>query len=67
MNAQNIEQMIHEYEGTSSEEDDECDDHSDNQYSSENDDDENNQIHARKQDHQLEWDNEAIEYGPKKV
>jgi hypothetical protein len=36
-----------------------------NEYSSE--DDENDQIHPRKVDHQLEWDDAAIEYGPKKV
>jgi len=71
----NIEQIVREYDGTSSEEDDdgnEYDGHSQNEYSSEDDgedDDyyENNQIHPIKHDHQLEWDDEAMEYGPKKV
>ncbi|UJR21434.1 hypothetical protein I4U23_024520 [Adineta vaga] len=72
MNVPNMEQVMDmdEYEGTSSEEDenDECDDHSHNDYSSEEDDTyETNQIHAKKRHHQLEWDDEALEYGPKKV
>jgi hypothetical protein len=62
---------MHEYEGTTSEEDDEYDGHSRNEYSSEEDDDdsyyENNQIHPQKHNHQLEWDDEAMEYGPRKV
>jgi hypothetical protein len=66
-----------EYEGTSSEED-EYDDQDHNEYSSESDDDDDddeededyydhNQIHPKKRDHQLEWDDEVLEYGPKKV
>jgi hypothetical protein len=67
-----MEPTIHEYEGTSSEEDDdgdEYDGHSHNEYSSEGDDDdyENNQIYQKKHNHQLEWDDAAMEYGPKKV
>jgi hypothetical protein len=56
------------YPGTSSDDDDEHDGHNRNEYSSEDDDDrENNPKHPRKLDHQLEWDDAAIEYGPKKV
>jgi len=72
-------QVHDEYEGTSSD-DDEYDGHSHNEYSSENDDEEDdyddedeceenyydhNQIHSKQ--HQLEWDDEALEYGPRKV
>jgi hypothetical protein len=69
-------QHMDEYEGTSSEYDedgDEYDGHSQNEYSSENNDDDdddrykNNQIYPKKHDHQLEWDDEEMEYGPKKV
>ncbi len=67
-------QPIDEYDGTSSEYDedgDEYDGHSQNEYSSDNDDDadryENNQNYPKKHDHQLEWDDEEMEYGPKKV
>ncbi|CAF2577588.1 unnamed protein product [Rotaria sp. Silwood2] len=72
MNVHNIKQTTDKYEGTSSDED-EYDDHSHNEYSSDEDDDDyeddddNNQIHQKKNDHQLEWDDEAMEYGPKKV
>ncbi len=39
-----------------------------NEYSSEEDEVyENGQAHPKKLDHQLEWDDAAIEYGPKKV
>ncbi len=70
-----MEQTMDEYDGTSSEYDEEGDEYnrySQNEYSSENDDDDdddytNNQIYPKKQDHQLEWDDEAMEYGPKKV
>jgi hypothetical protein len=47
--------------------DDGDDGHNNNEYSSEDNDDENDQIHPKKIDHQLEWDDAAIEYGPKKV
>jgi hypothetical protein len=67
MNIHNMEETMQEYEGTSSEEDDEYDGHSQDEYSSEEDDYENNQIHPKKHDHQLEWDDEVMEYGPKKV
>ncbi|CAF4559384.1 unnamed protein product [Rotaria sp. Silwood2] len=72
MNVHNIKQTTDKYEGTTSDED-EYDDHSHNEYSSDEDDDDyeddddNNQIHQKKNDHQLEWDDEAMEYGPKKV
>ncbi|CAF3887254.1 unnamed protein product [Rotaria sordida] len=71
MDVHNIKQTIHKYEGASSDED-EYDDHSHNEYSSDEDNEdyddvENNQIHQKKNDHQLEWDDEAMEYGPKKV
>ncbi|CAF0892158.1 unnamed protein product [Rotaria sp. Silwood1] len=70
VNVHNIKETIHQYEGTSSDED-EYDEHSHNEYSSDedddDDDDDNNQIHQKKNDHQLEWDDEAMEYGPKKV
>jgi len=73
MNLHNMEQTMQEYEATSSEEDDngdEYDGHSNNEYSSEDDDDEyyeNNQINPPKHGHQLEWDDEVMEYGPKTV
>jgi hypothetical protein len=61
---------MHEYEGASSD-DDEYDGHNQNEYSSEDDEDDddedNDQSHPIKHDHQLEWDDAAIEYGPKKV
>lgn len=69
-----MKQTIHKYDGATSEED-EYDEQSYNEYSSDEDDEdydddneyETNQIHAKKNDHQLEWDDEAMEYGPKKV
>ncbi|CAF1018548.1 unnamed protein product [Adineta steineri] len=71
INIQNMEEMMQEYEGgSSSEEDDECDGQSHNEYSSEEEEDEdydNNQINQKKHNHQLEWDDDDIEYGPKKV
>ncbi|CAF1435096.1 unnamed protein product, partial [Adineta ricciae] len=68
MNVQNMDQIMDEYEGTSSEDDEECGEHSPNEYSSEEDEAyEINEIHAKKHHHQLEWDDEAMEYGPKKV
>jgi len=55
-----------EYEGTSSEYEEE--DGSQNEYSDEEEEDyENDRIYPKKQDHQLEWDDEEMEYGPKKV
>lgn len=77
-NPHHIDTNVQEYEGTTLEED-EYDGHSHNDYSSEEDDDEDdeedeeeeyydqNQIHSRKHEHQLEWDDEVMEYGPKKV
>jgi hypothetical protein len=59
---------MNEYPGSSSDDDGdeyENDGRNNNEYSSE--DDEQNQIHRKKVDHQLEWDDAAIEYGPKKV
>ena len=39
-----------------------------NEDSSEEDEaEENGQTHPKKLDHQLEWDDAAIQYGPKKV
>jgi len=72
MNIHDIEQKMNEYAGTSSDDDgDEYakeDGHNRNEYSSEEDNDyENDHIHPKKLDHQLEWDDAAIEYGPKKV
>lgn len=72
-----MKQTVHKYEGASSDDED-CMDHSQSEYSSgeeddddeddvDYEDDENNQIHAKKSDHQLEWDDEALEYGPKQV
>ncbi|CAF0822901.1 unnamed protein product [Rotaria sp. Silwood1] len=71
INMHNIEQRMNEYSGSSSDdegEEYENDNNNPNQYSSEDDDGyENNQIHPKKHKHQLEWDDAAIEYGPKKV
>jgi len=68
VNIHNVEQTRNEYPASSSdEEDDEYGNqgHNRNEYVSEEDDD--YQKHPRKVDHQLEWDDAAIEYGPKKV
>jgi hypothetical protein len=72
VNMHDVEQTLHEYAGSSSDdggEDSENDlGHNHNDYSSDDDDDEeNNHVQPRKPDHQLEWDDAAIEYGPKKV
>jgi hypothetical protein len=71
INIHNIEQTMNEYSGSSSDdegEEYENDNNHHNQYSSEDDDGfENNQVHPKKHKHQLEWDDAAIEYGPKKV
>lgn len=72
MNSPQMEQTMEEYEeGTSSEYDedgDEYDGDSQNDYSSEDDQDHDaNQIYSKTQGHQLEWDDEVLEYGPKKV
>ncbi len=58
-----------ENHGLSSDDDEyENDGRNHNEYSSEDDNVyENGQTHPRKVDHQLEWDDAAIEYGPKKV
>lgn len=61
----NIEQTMKGYSGASSD-DDEDDGHNHNEYLSEDDGD-HNQVQSKKIDHQLEWDDAAIEYGPKKV
>ncbi len=64
----NIEKATNEYHGSSSDDEDENDGRNHNEYSSEDDDAyENGQAHPRKLDHQLEWDDAAIEYAPKKV
>jgi len=66
--AVNIDHTLNEYPGVSSDDEDENDGHNHDGYSSgEDDDHENKQVHPRKLDHQLEWDDAAIEYGPKKV
>jgi len=66
----NIEQTTNEYSDDDGD-DYENDDHNSDEYSSGGDDDddgnENEQIRTKKIDHQLEWDDAAIEYGPKKV
>jgi len=70
-----IQNVINEYHGSSSDDDDEYENnthhhhHHCNQCSSEDDDEDytNDQIHAKKHGHQLEWDDAAIEYGPKRV
>jgi len=71
INIHNVEKTMDEYPGTSSDDDGdeyENDGRNNNEYSSEEDGDyENDQKHPRKIDHQLEWDDAAIEYGPKKV
>lgn len=72
MNSYKMQQTMEEYDdGTSSEFDEDADEYdgdSQNDYSSEEDQDhDNNQIYSKKQGHQLEWDDEALEYGPKKV
>lgn len=70
MNVDNVQNTIDKYHGPSSDDDDESEnnDHQNNHYSSEEDDEyPNDQIHAKKLDHQLEWDDAAIEYGPKRV
>lgn len=62
---------MNEYPDSSS--DDEGDeyennDHNQQVYSSEDEDNvRKNQAYKKKIDHQLEWDDAAIEYGPKKV
>jgi len=61
---------MNEYPGSSSDDDGEeyeNDGRNKNEYSSEDDDYEHDQIHPKKIDHQLEWDDAAIEYGSKKV
>ncbi|CAF1423677.1 unnamed protein product [Rotaria magnacalcarata] len=69
VNIHNIEQTLDEYPGSSSDDEDaEFQTNNRNEYSSEDDgDDENNKVHKKKVDHQLEWDDAAIGYGPKKV
>ncbi|CAF4419397.1 unnamed protein product [Rotaria sp. Silwood2] len=70
INMPNVEQTMDEYPGSSSDdegEEYENDDNNHNEYSSDDDGYENNQVHPKKHDHQLEWDDAAIEYGPKKV
>jgi len=72
VNIHDVEQTLDEYAGSSSDDDgndyDNDDGHNRNEYSSDDDyEDENDQIRPRKPDHQLEWDDAAIEYGPKKV
>jgi len=65
-----LKKTMNEYPGSSSDDDGEeyeNDDRNNNEYSSGEDDYENNQIPRKKRDHQLEWDDAAIEYGPKKV
>ncbi len=66
VNIHNVEQTI---SASSDEDDDEYENNgrNHNEYSSGVDDDEIDQVHPRKIDHQLEWDDAAIEYGPKKV
>ncbi|UJR27982.1 hypothetical protein I4U23_009240 [Adineta vaga] len=72
VNIHNIEQTRNTYPASSSDDDDDeyqNDGQNRNEYSSE-DDEEDYQPHSkdpRKIDHQLEWDDAAIEYGPKKV
>ena len=73
MTIHDVEQTLHEYVGSSSDDDD-GDDYDNeeglnrNEYSTDDDyEEENNQIRPKKPDHQLEWDDAAIEYGPKKV
>jgi hypothetical protein len=69
VNIHNVEQKMTGYPGVSSDDDDdENDGQNRNHYSSGEDDDyENDKSQPRKVDHQLEWDDAAIEYGPKKV
>ncbi|CAF3063832.1 unnamed protein product [Rotaria socialis] len=69
VNIHNTEQTLDEYPGSSSDDEDaEFQTNNRNEYSSEDDgEDENNKIHKKKVDHQLEWDDAAIGYGPKKV
>ena len=72
VNLPNVEKTMNAYAGASSDEDDgdeyENDGHNHNEYSSEDEEeDTHDQIRPRKLDHQLEWDDAAIEYGPKKV
>lgn len=64
-----IEQTLKQYPGSSSDdEDEEFENNNRNGDSSEDDDDyENQQSRKKKLDHQLEWDDAAIEYGPKKI
>jgi hypothetical protein len=58
---------IHNVEQTSDDDEYENNGRNHNEYSSEDDDYETNQIHSKKLEHQLECDDAAIEYGPKKV
>jgi len=70
INIHDVEQSMNVgYQGSSSDDDeDENDGRNHNEYSSDDDDEyANDKKHSRKVDHQLEWDDAAIEYGPKKV
>jgi hypothetical protein len=72
VNIHNVENPMNEYPGSSSDDDgDEYENdgrnNNNNEYSSGEDNYENDQIPRKKLDHQLEWDDAAIEYGPKKV
>ncbi|CAF1450803.1 unnamed protein product [Rotaria sordida] len=71
INMQNIEQTMNQYPDESSDDEGveyENDNNNHHEYSSEDDDDyENKRIRSNKHKHQLEWDDAAIEYGPKKV
>jgi len=72
VNIHDVEQTLHEYAGSSSDEDGDDSEndigHNRNEYSSDDDyEEENHHIRPQKPDHQLEWDDAAIEYGPKKV
>jgi hypothetical protein len=69
INMHNIEQTTKGYPGISSDDECENDGRNHNEYSSEDDDDdyEKDKKNPKKLDHQLEWDDAAIEYGSKKV
>lgn len=66
INEENVEHKMNDYPEISSDDEYEHDNH--NAYSSEEDNDyENDRMHRKKLEHQLEWDDAAIEYGPQKV
>lgn len=65
--ATHIEQTLNEYDGNSSDDGQDYDGEDHNEYSSEDEEEIHEQINPKKHEHQLEWDDAAIEYGPNRV